>query len=242
MNKNISFKNLPKHLAIIMDGNGRWAQNRNLERIEGHIHGIKALRTILRSSMDFGIKYLTVFAFSTENWQRSKEEVSFLMDLLEKYIALELPNLIENGINLNIIGNTAQLPPPVQQTLLDAINQTSNFNNLFLTLALSYGSREEILNAAACIAVDFKKGLIKNEKSINEKLFSSYLYSKDIPDPDLLIRTGGEKRISNFMLYQIAYTEVYFTKTPWPDFRRKHLIAALKNYEKMVRRFGKTEI
>ena len=242
MHKKIVFKNLPKHLAVIMDGNGRWAKNRNLERIEGHIQGIMALKRLLESTMEFGIKYVTAFAFSSENWQRSRKEVDALMNLLEKYIKLELPNLIKNKICLKVIGNIEKLPVSTKKILQDAIDQTSRFNNFFLTLALSYGSREEILSAAMHIAKDFKKGVIKNENVIQEGLFASYLYGRDIPDPDFLIRTSGEKRISNFMLWQIAYTEIYFTKTLWPDFGRKHLITALKNYETRVRRFGNTEI
>ncbi len=242
MHKKIVFKNLPKHLAVIMDGNGRWAKNRNLERIEGHIQGIMALKRLLKSTMEFGIKYVTAFAFSSENWQRSKKEVDALMNLLEKYIKLELPNLIRNKICLKVIGNIEKLPVSTKKILQDATYQTSRFNDFFLTLALSYGSREEILSAAIHIAEDFKKGIIKNKNVIQEGFFASYLYGGDIPNPDFLIRTSGEKRVSNFMLWQIAYTEIYFTKTLWPDFGRKHLITALKNYETRVRRFGKAEI
>jgi undecaprenyl diphosphate synthase len=242
MKEKIIFDNLPRHIAIIMDGNGRWAEKRNLGRIEGHKKGIDSLRNILKSSLEFGIKYLTVFAFSSENWQRPKKEVDSLMHLLEHYISSELPMLIKNKINFNIIGNIEKIPYSAKKNILNAIDKTSGFNDIFLVLALSYGAREEIIASAAKIASDFKEGKLKNLDSINDDIFSSYLYTKNIPDPDLLIRTGGEERISNFLLFQLAYTELYFTKTMWPDFGRKNLISALKNYEKRIRRFGKIKV
>ncbi len=242
MKEKIIFDNLPRHIAIIMDGNGRWAEKKNLDRIEGHIKGIKALRSMLKFSLEIGIKYLTVFAFSSENWQRPKKEVDSLMHLLEQYISAELPMLIKNKINFNVIGNIEKIPYSAKINILNAIDKTSGYSDIFLILALSYGSREEIINSAAKAALDFKEGRIKNLNSIKESVFSSYLYTKDVPDPDLLIRTGGEKRISNFLLFQIAYTELYFTKTMWPDFGRKNLISALKNYEKRIRRFGKIKV
>jgi undecaprenyl diphosphate synthase len=239
MVKKINFKNIPNHLAIIMDGNGRWAKKRNLDRINGHIEGIKSLRAVTSAVMEYGIKYLTVYAFSSENWQRPKTEVNSLMLLLDEYLNIELPSLIKNKIRLNFIGNIERIPENSKKTLLRVIDKTKECDNLYLTLALSYGSREEILSAAVRMAKDMKNGKIKIEDA-DENLFSSYLYSKDMPNPDFLIRTSGEKRVSNFMLYQIAYAEIYFTKTLWPDFGRKELIRALKNYEKRVRRFGKT--
>ncbi len=239
MVKKINFKNIPNHLAIIMDGNGRWAKKRNLDRINGHIEGIKSLRAVTSAVMEYGIKYLTVYAFSSENWQRPKTEVNSLMLLLDEYLNIELPFLIKNKIRLNFIGNIERIPENSKKTLLRVIDKTKECDNLYLTLALSYGSREEILSAAVRMAKDMKNGKIKIEDA-DENLFSSYLYSKDMPNPDFLIRTSGEKRVSNFMLYQIAYAEIYFTKTLWPDFGRKELIRALKNYEKRVRRFGKT--
>ena len=239
MVKKINFKNIPNHLAIIMDGNGRWAKKRNLDRINGHIEGIKSLRAVTSAVMEYGIKYLTVYAFSSENWQRPKTEVNSLMLLLDEYLNIELPFLIKNKIRLNFIGNIERIPENSKKTLLRVIDKTKECDNLYLTLALSYGSREEILAAAVRMAKDMKNGKIKI-KDADENLFSSYLYSKNMPDPDFLIRTSGEKRVSNFMLYQIAYAEIYFTKTLWPDFGRKELIRALKNYEKRVRRFGKT--
>lgn len=202
MKEKIMFDNLPSHIAIIMDGNGRWAEKRNLDRIEGHIQGIESLRNILKSSLEFGIKYLTVFAFSTENWQRPKKEVDSLMHLLEQYISNELPMLIKNKINFNIIGNIEKIPYSAKKNILDAIDKTSGYSDIFLSLALSYGAREEIINSTAKLALDFKEGKLKNLDSINDDIFSSYLYTKNIPDPDLLIRTGGEERISNFLLFQ----------------------------------------
>ncbi len=237
----MTFKKIPNHLAVIMDGNGRWAKKRSLDRIYGHIEGIKSLKSVIKGVMEYKIKYLTVYAFSSENWQRPAEEVDSLMRLLDKYIKIELPYLIKNKIRLNFIGNIVRIPEQSKSTLLEAVEKTKNFDELNLTLALSYGSKEEILDAVSKISGDVKKGVIRI-KDINDGLFSSYLYTAGIPDPDLLIRTSGEYRLSNFMLYQCAYTEIYFTKTLWPDFRKKNLTAALKNYEKRVRRFGKTEI
>jgi undecaprenyl diphosphate synthase len=235
------FKNMPEHIAVIMDGNGRWAKKKNLDRIYGHIEGIKSLKSVIKGIIYYKIKYLTVYAFSSENWQRPEEEVDSLMQLLDEYIKLELPYLIKNKIRLNFIGNIDRIPEQSKSTLLDAVERTKGLESLTLTLALSYGSKEEILNAACKIAEDAAKGII-DLKEINSALFSSYLYTAGIPDPDFLIRTSGEHRLSNFMLYQAAYTELYFTKTLWPDFRKKNLTDALKNYEKRVRRFGKTEI
>lgn len=241
MIKKIKFKNIPNHLAVIMDGNGRWAKKRNLDRIKGHIEGIKSLRTVIDAAMEYGIKYLTVYAFSSENWQRPRVEVNSLMRLLDEYLNLELPFLLKNKIRLNFIGNIERLPENSKKTLLNVIGKTKGLDGLYLTLALSYGSREEILTAAVRMAKDAINNKIKIEDA-DEDIFASYLYTKDMPDPDFLIRTSGEKRVSNFMLYQNAYTEIYFTKTLWPDFGKKELIRALQNYENRVRRFGKTEI
>ena len=235
----MTLKNIPNHIAVIMDGNGRWAKKRNLDRIYGHIEGIKSLKSVIKGVIEYKIKYLTVYAFSSENWQRPAEEVDSLMRLLDEYIRLELPYLIKNKIRLNFIGNIDRIPERSKSALLEAVKKTKNLGELNLTLALSYGSKEEILSAVSKIAEDFKKGRI-NIEDINDGLFSSYLYTDGIPDPDFLIRTSGECRLSNFMLYQTAYTELYFTKTLWPDFRKKNLTAALKNYEKRIRKFGKT--
>ena len=222
-----------------MDGNGRWAQKRNLDRIYGHLEGIKSLKSVVKGVIDYKIKYLTVYAFSSENWQRPEEEVDYLMELLEQYIEIELPYLIKNKIRLNFIGNLEKLPEKSKIAVSRAIDKTKNGSELILTLAISYGSKEEILNAVRKISEDVKKKSIELT-DIDGKLFSNYLYTAGIPDPDLIIRTSGEERLSNFMLYQAAYAELYFTKTLWPDFRKKNLIAALKNYEKRSRRFGKT--
>ena len=235
----MNFKNVPGHIAVIMDGNGRWAKKRNLHRIQGHIEGIKSLKSIIKAVMAYNIKYLTVYAFSSENWQRPQDEVDSLMDLLYEYINSELPYLVKNKIRLNFIGNISKIPEHSRKSLQNAADKTGKFGRLNLTLALSYGAREEILNAASQIAKDFKNNKI-NIEDLDEDMFSSYLYTSGMPEPDLLIRTSGEERLSNFMLYQAAYTEVYFTKTLWPDFRKKNLDAALKNYEKRIRRFGKT--
>ena len=233
------FKNLPGHIAIIMDGNGRWAQKKNLDRIYGHLEGIKSLKSVVKGVIDYKIKYLTAYAFSSENWQRPEEEVDYLMELLDQYIEIELPYLIKNEIRLNFIGNLEKLPEKSKTAVSRAIDKTKNGSKLTLTLAISYGSKEEILNAVIKIAEDVKKKSIELT-DIDDGLFSNYLYTAGIPDPDLIIRTSGEERLSNFMLYQAAYAELYFTKTLWPDFRKKNLIAALKNYEKRSRRFGKT--
>lgn len=237
----MSLKNIPAHLAIIMDGNGRWAKRRNLPRISGHIEGIRALKSVIKAVMNYGIKYLTVYAFSSENWQRPQDEVDSLMELLYEYINAELPYLLKNKIKLGFIGNLERVPEHSRKTLLEAVDRTKNLDGLTLTLALSYGAREEILNASAAMATDFKEGRISLE-NLDEGVFSSYLYTGEMPDPDLLIRTSGEERLSNFLLYQLAYTEIYFTRTLWPDFRKKNLDAALKNYDKRTRRFGKTEV
>lgn len=239
MIKKIRLTNVPKHLAVIMDGNGRWAKKRNLNKIYGHIEGIKSLRTVVAVAMEYNIRYLTVYSFSSENWQRPRSEVDSLMHLLYEYLNSELPYLVKNKIRLNFIGNIEKLPDDSKKTLLNIIGKTEMFGNLHLTLALSYGSREEILTAVVRMAKDIKDDRI-NIDHITEDTFSSYLYTAGMPDPDFLIRTSGEQRISNFMLYQNAYTEIYFTKTLWPDFGRQELIRALQNYENRVRRFGKT--
>ncbi len=237
----MTFKNIPSHIAVIMDGNGRWAKKRNLARIYGHIEGIKSLKSVIKTAIKYKIKYLTVYAFSSENWQRPPEEVVSLMELLDEYIKIELPYLIKNKIELQFIGNIEKIPEKSKSALLDAVQKTKNLGGLILTLALSYGSREEILNAVSKIAESIEKGDVK-VKDISGEYFSSCLYTAGVPDPDLLIRTSGEYRLSNFLLYQTAYTELYFTRTLWPDFRGKNLVAAMKNYEKRIRRFGKTHI
>jgi undecaprenyl diphosphate synthase len=230
---------LPRHVAIIMDGNGRWAEKRGNKRIFGHKNAVAAVRDTVEASAELGIGYLTLYAFSTENWKRPKSEVEALMSLLVSTIHAETTTLIENNIRLLAIGNTASLPMDVQEQLSQAIAKTSQNTGLTLVLALSYGSRWEILNAVKKIAGDVKAGTL-DMNELDEVCFEKYLDTAGFPDPELIIRTSGEYRISNFLLWQIAYTELYFTPTLWPDFRREHLYEAIISYQCRERRFGKT--
>jgi undecaprenyl diphosphate synthase len=230
---------LPGHIAIIMDGNGRWAKKKNLNRISGHIKGIDAVREIVTACRELGIKVLTLYAFSVENWKRPKEEVTALMGLLKEYLTKEGKEMVKNNIRLSAIGRIEDLPFDVQNTLKETIKKTESCSGMVLNLALSYGGRSEILHAVQSILADFQKGKIKPEE-INPQRFSQYLWTQRIPDPDLLIRTSGEFRISNFLLWQIAYTELYVTETLWPDFDRKELIKAIADYQSRERRFGLT--
>lgn len=235
----INKEKLPRHIAIIMDGNGRWAELRGNRRIFGHTNAVAAVRDTVEASAELGVEYLTLYAFSTENWKRPKNEVNALMSLLVSTIHSETKTLIENNIKLHTIGNIHTLPADVQEQLAQAIEKTSGNTGLNLVLALSYGSRWEILNAVKKIASEIEKGNISSD-DINDKLFEKYLDTSGFPDPELIIRTSGEYRISNFLLWQIAYTELYFTHTLWPDFRREHLYEAILNYQHRERRFGKT--
>lgn len=230
---------LPRHLAIIMDGNGRWAQERMLKRIIGHQRGVETVRLIVEECSKLGIKFLTLFAFSAENWLRPKTEVKALMALLKKYIKIETARMIENNIRFNVIGNRDELPSDVNQCVQEAINRTASNSGMVLTLALSYGARQEILRAAAKMAADIASGAIKVEDD-NEEHFSSYLFTAGMPDPDFLIRTSGEMRISNFLLWQLAYTELYFSNINWPEFNKNELHRALSDYQSRERRFGRT--
>ena len=230
---------LPRHIAIIMDGNGRWAKKKNLNRISGHIKGVNAVREIVTACRELGIKVLTLYAFSIENWRRPKEEVTALMGLLKEYLLKEREEMIQNNIRLSAIGRLEDLPLDVRNTLKEAIKITEHCNGMMLNLALSYGGRSEILNATQGILSDFQKGKVKPEE-INLQRFSQYLWTRGIPDPDLLIRTSGEFRISDFLLWQIAYTELYITETLWPDFDRKELLKAIADYQSRERRFGLT--
>ncbi len=230
---------LPLHLAIIMDGNGRWAQKRGLPRIMGHRQGVKTVKRIVTLTREIGIKYLTLYAFSKENWQRPKEEVSTLMDLLYSYLEKELYEMLENDIRLETIGEIDLLPKRVKSKLFEVMKRTEGNQSMVLCLALSYGGRNEIIRAAKKIAEDCIDGRISPD-ALNEELFSSYLYTSNMPDPDLIIRTSGEVRLSNFLLYQGAYSELYFTKTLWPDFDKEELFKALIDYASRERRFGKT--
>ncbi len=233
-------KRMPRHIAVIMDGNGRWAKKQGFfSRIKGHENGVNALRELTTSTAELGIGYLTVYAFSTENWNRPKTEVNALMSLLVSTLKNELPVLQKNNIRLNAIGNLQTLPKKAFAELHEVMDETKENTHLVLTLALSYSSKSEILRAVQNIAADAKNGQIEPE-NIDEKLFEKYLYTKDLPDPDLLIRTSGEYRISNYLLWQIAYSELYFSDTLWPDFTRNDLYSAIDSYQKRERRFGKT--
>ena len=230
---------LPSHIAIIMDGNGRWAKKKGNPRVFGHKNGVTAVRETVEASAELGIKYLTLYAFSTENWSRPRTEVDALMTLLLTTIHKETKTLQENNVRLLAIGDIESLPRKVGQQLKDTIEQTKDNTGLRLVLALSYSSRWEILNAVKNIAKEAVKNNINPDEITNE-VFSDFLTTKGIPDPELLIRTSGEFRISNFLLWQIAYTEFYITDTLWPDFRKEHLYEAIANFQHRERRFGKT--
>ena len=230
---------LPRHIAIIMDGNGRWAQKRGNQRIFGHRNAIAAVRDTVEAAAELGIEYLTLYAFSTENWTRPKIEVDALMALLVSTIHQETKTLMDNNIRLRAIGNIQTLPPGVQEQLQEAIQTTASNTGLTLMLALSYGARWEILTAVRRISEEVRNGRL-NPEEVDHSCFEKYLDTAGIPDPELLIRTSGEYRISNFLLWQIAYTELYFTPTLWPDFRREHLYEAIESFQCRERRFGKT--
>ena len=235
----IDKEKLPRHIAIIMDGNGRWAKKKNLNRISGHIKGVDAVREIVTACRELGIKVLTLYAFSIENWRRPNDEVAALMGLLREYLFKEREEMVQNNIRLSAIGRIEDLPLEVQNTLRETSKKTEQCDGMILNLALSYGGRSEILHAVQGILSDFQKGKIKPEE-VNLQRFSQYLWTRGIPDPDLLIRTSGEFRISNFLLWQIAYTELYVTETLWPDFDRKELLKAIAAYQSRERRFGLT--
>ena len=237
--ENIDFNNLPKHVAVIMDGNGRWAKKKGARRIFGHKNAVQAVRDVTECCGELGIKYLTLYAFSTENWSRPKEEVEGLMELLVNTLKQEIGTLMENQVKLKTIGNTTHLPPNCQKNLAWAINETRENSGLTLILALSYSGRWEILEAVKQIASEVKDGRLEIS-AINEATFANYLKTSGIPDPELLIRTSGELRLSNFLLWQIAYTELFITPTLWPDFRKEHLYEAIWSYQQRERRFGKT--
>lgn len=230
---------LPKHLAIIMDGNGRWAKQKGMLRIIGHENGTKSVRTTVEACAEIGIKNLTLYAFSTENWNRPKTEVNTLMKLLVKSLKKEIKTLQDNDIKLMAIGNLNALPKNAHKELLEVIEKTKSNTHMTLTLALSYGSREELVNAVKAISNNVKNNIISVD-SIDESIINNHLYTQNLPDVDLLIRTSGEQRISNFLLWQIAYAELYFTEVLWPDFQKEDLYKALKCYEQRERRFGKT--
>lgn len=231
--------NLPVHIAIIMDGNGRWAQKQGKKRIFGHKNGAKAVREVVEGCAEIGIKNLTLYAFSTENWNRPKMEVDMLMKLLVSSLKKEVKTLMDNNIKLNTIGNIQALPGNISEELIEVIERTRDNSHMTLTIALSYGSREELTNVVKQISNKVKNNIISVE-SIDESVINNHLYTQNLPDVDLLIRTSGEHRISNFLLWQIAYAELYFTEILWPDFKKEHLLQAIINYQNRERRFGKT--
>lgn len=230
---------LPHHLAVIMDGNGRWAKQQMLKRIIGHQKGVETVRLIVEECSKLKIGYLTLFAFSAENWLRPKTEVKALMSLLKKFVRSELDRMMCNNIRFNVIGNRAELPDDINAEINAAMAQTAANTGMLLTLALSYGGRQEIVSAARKLACDIAAGTVIPEE-INEKTFNNYLYTATMPEPDFLIRTSGEMRISNFLLWQLAYTELYFSDVNWPDFDKSELYKAFRHYQSRERRFGKT--
>tara|TARA_B100001175_G_C19476420_1_gene624598 strand:+ start:285 stop:1001 length:717 start_codon:yes stop_codon:yes gene_type:complete len=235
MSEIINKINIPKHIAITMDGNGRWAKERGKKRVFGHNHGVKSVRDTIEGAVEYGIEFLTLFAFSTENWKRPKAEVNALMTLLIKAINKETKDLIKNNISLKTIGDISQLPLKCQKELAESIKKTKDNTGMTLILALSYSGKWEIINAIKKV---LQEGI--STEDFSEDIFQQYLTTNNVPDPELLIRTSGEKRISNFMLWQIAYSELYFTEKKWPDFRKEDLKDAIIEYQNRERRFGKT--
>lgn len=239
LKEQIDLQRLPQHIAIIMDGNGRWAKEKGQDRLYGHFHGVESVRNILEGCAELGIKYLTLYAFSTENWDRPKNEVDGLMELLVDTIRKEVVTLNKNNIKLHVIGDTEMLPDMAKKELEEALSETSHNEKFNLILALSYSSRWELVKAVKNIALDVQAGKIIPEE-ISQEVLQSYLSTSAFPDPELMIRTSGEYRISNFLLYQLAYAELYFTNTRWPDFRKENLYEAIIDFQNRERRFGKT--
>ncbi|MBI4768077.1 MAG: isoprenyl transferase [Deltaproteobacteria bacterium] len=237
--KSINPEKMPRHIAIIMDGSGRWAQQRSLPRVAGHKQAVESVREVVRACREIGIQVLTLYAFSRENWSRPKWEVKALMQLLSRYLKSEIDELHQNGIALRIIGEMEQLPVKLQAQLIEAIERTRGNKEMILNVALSYSGRAEILRAVRMVVESVLNKTLSLE-DISETTFENYLYTHGLPDPDLLIRTSGEYRLSGFLIYQMAYTEIYVTQTYWPDFRKKHLLAAIQEYQKRERRFGLT--
>jgi len=232
--------NLPRHVAVIMDGNGRWAKKRGLRRVLGHEKGAEAVRQVVTANRELGIPWLTLYAFSEENWKRPKHEISALMSLLRRFLKNELPTMQKNGIRLNTIGRTQKIPADTQNVLLETMGKTKDNTDMVLTLALSYGGRQEILDAVRKIVLRVENDEL-GSRDISESLISDALYTREMPDPDLLIRTSGEYRISNFLLWQLSYTELYITPTLWPDFGKEEYLKAIYDYQKRDRRFGNTK-
>jgi undecaprenyl diphosphate synthase len=232
-------KAIPRHVAIIMDGNGRWAEARGLTRVEGHRHGLESVRAVVRAGNELGLDVLTLYAFSEQNWNRPKQEVEELMRLLEHYLDNELEEVHRNGIRVRAIGRIDRLLPTLQQKIAAAQERTRDNREMELVFAISYGGRGEIVDAARRLLRDAEEGKVDAEH-LDEKTFSAYLYAPELPDPDLLIRTGGESRVSNFLLWQIAYTEIFVSDVHWPDFRKETLVEAILDYQGRERRFGLT--
>lgn len=236
--KELKNNSLPEHIAIIMDGNGRWAARKKLPRSAGHNAGVEALREVVNTCLELGVKFLTVYSFSSENWQRPQDEVNFLLNLFLESLKNELEELHNRGVRVSLIGERKTIPLKVIEAFKNAEKKTSKNKKLFFNIAFNYGSRKEIISAVKNVCRAAKKNDIDIEK-LDEKIFSEYLLTQGCPDPDLLIRTSGEYRVSNFLLWQIAYTEFYFTKTLWPDFKEKELLKAVYYYQKRNRRFGR---
>jgi len=237
LKNSLNMRKLPKHVAIIMDGNGRWADRRNLPRIEGHKAGVESVREVVELCGELKIQVLTLYAFSTENWKRPPFEVNALMRLLIDQLSEQTPDLNSKNVKINVIGDISRLPKRVINEIRNSVDVTKENTGLILNLALSYGGRQEIIKATRAIADDVKKGIL-NPDDIDEKVFAKYLYTSDLPDPDIIIRTSGELRISNFLLWQCAYSEIYITEVLWPDFRKKDFLLALISYQNRKRRFG----
>ncbi len=231
---------IPNHIAIILDGNGRWAKNRGLSRTEGHKEGVKNLEILINECRNLEVKYLTLYVFSTENWKRPAFEVNNLMFLLNKYLKDRINELVKENVRLKVIGDISKMPPKTIKLIQNAVEKTKNNYKLVLTLALNYGSRNEIINGVKNITKDVLNNKLDIDK-IDEEIFSKYMYTYDIPDPDLLIRTSGEYRLSNYLLWQCAYTEFWFTNVLWPDFSKEDLYEAIESYSKRSRRYGKVD-
>lgn len=232
---------IPQHIAIIMDGNGRWAQEQGQDRLFGHFHGVQSVRDIVEGCAELGVRYLTLYAFSTENWDRPQQEVTGLMELLVETIRKEVPILNQNNIRMHFIGELSLMPPGAQLALQEARDLTAGNTGLNLIMALSYSSRWELMDAVKRIATDVENGILSPQQ-ISQDILQQYLSTSEFPDPELMIRTSGEYRISNFLLYQLAYAELYFTQTRWPDFRKENLYEAIIDFQKRDRRFGKVKV
>jgi undecaprenyl diphosphate synthase len=237
--RRLDSKSIPRHVAIIMDGNGRWAERRGLSRIEGHRAGLESVRAVVRAAHELGVRWLTLYAFSLENWNRPKPEVDELMRLLERYLDLEIEEVHRNGIQVRAIGRVDRLAASARERIEAAVARTRGNREMTLVFAVSYGGRAEIVDAARRLLRDAESGKVDPDQ-LDEKTFAAYLYDPELPDPDLLIRTGAESRVSNFLLWQIAYSEIYTTDAMWPEFRKPHLVEAIADYQKRERRFGLT--